>query len=138
MRLKGEKGQSIVEMALILPILIVLLGAIIDFGWLYSCEISANNAVREAARYTAIHIFDSSTDDDAAAAHSIVLSEAVQLPSDLTTVVLDCLDIDGDGVDDSVRITVTAPVKLLTGISSTLLGKNEITISSTSIMKIET
>ena len=137
MKLKGEKGQSVVELALILPILIVLIGAIIDFGWLYSCQISANNAVREAARYASIHIYDSSTDDDEALAQSIVITEAVQLPADTTTVVLDLLDMDSDGVEDSVQVTVTAPVKLLTGISSTIMGKNEITISASSIMRIE-
>ncbi len=138
MKLKGEKGQSIVELALILPILVVLLGAIIDFGWLYSCQISANNAVREAARYTSIHFFDSSTDNDEAIAQSIVLGEATQLPPNSTAVALTCLDMDSDGVDDSVQVTVSAAVEFLTGISSTLLGKSAVTLSSSSIMRIET
>jgi Flp pilus assembly protein TadG len=137
MKLKDEKGQSIVELALILPILIVLLGAIIDFGWLYSCKISATNAVREAARYSSIHIYDSSADDDRAIAQSIVLAEAIQLPDDMTTVSLDLMDFDSDGVDDSVRVTVTSPIRLLTGISSTLMGKSDLTISAESIMRIE-
>jgi Flp pilus assembly protein TadG len=137
MKLKDEKGQSIVELALILPILIVLLGAIIDFGWLYSCKISATNAVREAARYSSIHIYDSYADDDRAIAQSIVLNGAVQLPEDTTTVTLNCLDSDSDGADDSVRVTVTSPIRLLTGISSTIMGKSEITISAESIMRIE-
>jgi Flp pilus assembly protein TadG len=96
MKIRDEKGQSIVELALVLPILILLLGAIIDFGWLYSCQISANNAVREAARYTAIHIYDSSTDNDTLIAHDIVLDEAPQLPEGETTVTLSHLDLDGD------------------------------------------
>ena len=137
MKLRDEKGQSIVELALILPILIVLLGAIIDFGWLYSCQISANNAVREAARYTSIHIYDNSTDNDAAIAESIVLSEAAQLPDEETTVTLTYLDLDSDGADDSVQVTVTSPIPLMTGISSTILGKSEITINSSSTMRIE-
>lgn len=137
MKLKGEKGQAIVEFALILPILILLLSAIIDFGWLYNCEIAANNAAREAARYTAIHIYDNNTDDDQALARNIVLSEAVQLPASSTTVTLTSLDLDSDGIQESVRITVSAPIKLLTGMTSIFLGKSTINISSTSIMKIE-
>ena len=137
MKLRDEKGQSIVELALILPILIVLLGAIIDFGWIYSCQISANNAVREAARYSSIHIYDSSTDNDEAVAQSIVLSEASQLADDTTTVTLRYLDLDNNGTDDSVQVTVSSPIPLITGISSTLLGKSDITISSTSTMRIE-
>jgi archaellum component FlaF (FlaF/FlaG flagellin family) len=137
MKIRDEKGQSIVELALVLPILILLIGAIIDFGWLYSCQISANNAVREAARYTAIHIYDSSTDNDTLIAHDIVLDEAPQLPEGETTVTLSHLDLDGDGATDSVKISLTAPIKLMTGISSTILGKSEITISSATIMRIE-
>ena len=34
--LKNEKGQSIVEFALVVPILLTLLCGIIDFGWIYS------------------------------------------------------------------------------------------------------
>ena len=137
MKLKGEKGQSVVEVALILPILIVILGGIIDFGWVYSCQISANNAVREAARYASIHLYDSSSDDDAAAARNIVATHAAQLP-DTTSVDLACFDTDGNGSDDAVMVTVTAPIPLITGISSTLLGRSSITISTSSTMKIET
>ncbi len=137
MRLKGEKGQSAVEFALILPILIILLCGIIDFGWLYNCDIAAKNAAREAARYTAIHLYDSSTDDDLEKAKSIVKANAPQLPPLDTRVTLTCVDLDNDGFKETVKIDVSAPVPLVTGFTSILLGKKSITISATSIMKIE-
>ncbi len=137
MRWKNEKGQSIVEFAIILPILILLLSAIIDFGWLYNGVIATNNAVREAARYTSIHIYDSSIDDDLAAARAIVLAEAVQLPADGTTVTLTFVDVDTDGINESVKISAEASVDLLTGVTSTLLGRSSINVSASSIMKIE-
>jgi hypothetical protein len=34
-------------------------------------------------------------------------------------------------------VTVTSPIRLLTGISSTLMGKSDLTISAESIMRIE-
>lgn len=135
--MKREKGQSAVEFALVLPILIILLCGIIDFGWLFSCKISATNAAREAARYTAIHYYDSSTDDDFADAKSIVLEEAPQLSASSTNVTLTSLDLDSDGVQESVQIKVESPVQLLTGFTSTIIGENTITISVTSIMKFE-
>lgn len=137
MKLKGEKGQSAVEFALVLPILIVLLCGIIDFGWLYSCDIAATNAAREAGRYTAVHYYDSSIDDDLAKARNIVLEDAPQLPAGSTQVELTSLDMDSNSIEESVQIKVTTPIKLLTGLTAAIIGKNTITISATSIMKFE-
>ena len=33
--LKREKGQSIVEFALVLPLILLIVCGIIDFGWLF-------------------------------------------------------------------------------------------------------
>ena len=137
MRLKNENGQSIVEFALVLPILIILVCGIIDFGWLYNCNIAATNAAREAARYASIHIHDSSTDNDQQIAFDIVMAEAPQLRRDATTVSLLSLDTDGDGINESVQLVITAHVPLITGFTSILIGKNTIKVSVSSIMKIE-
>jgi Flp pilus assembly protein TadG len=48
--LKNEKGQSIVEFALLLPILILIIMAIIEFGLLLNTYLALNNASREGAR----------------------------------------------------------------------------------------
>ena len=53
--IKKEHGQAMVEFALVLPILLLLIGGIIDFGWIFFNQISANNASREAARFVAVH-----------------------------------------------------------------------------------
>ena len=58
MRLKNEKGQAMVEFALVLPILIMLVCGICEFGWIFSNQIIANNASREAARFAAVHLND--------------------------------------------------------------------------------
>ena len=52
---RTEKGQAMVEFALVLPFLLALLCGIIDFGWLYYNQITLNNAAREGARYAVIH-----------------------------------------------------------------------------------
>ena len=41
---KSEKGQAIVEFALVLPLLLTLLCGVIDFGWIYSNQYSVENA----------------------------------------------------------------------------------------------
>ncbi len=50
MRLKSEKGQSLVEFALILPLMLLLLCAIVDYGWLFTHELVLSTAVRDGAR----------------------------------------------------------------------------------------
>jgi hypothetical protein len=46
-----ERGQSLVEMALVLPLLLLLLAGIIDFGRAYNNYIIITNAAREGARF---------------------------------------------------------------------------------------
>lgn len=47
---KSERAQSLVEFALILPILLMLLLGVIEFGWLLNGKITLNASVREGAR----------------------------------------------------------------------------------------
>lgn len=58
MKWHSEKGQALVEFALVLPILILLVCGICEFGWLFGNQILANNACREAARYAAVYYKD--------------------------------------------------------------------------------
>jgi len=53
-RLKSIRGQSLVEFALVLPILVILIFGIIDFGMGLRSYISLTNATREGARFAAV------------------------------------------------------------------------------------
>ena len=46
-----KKGQSLVEFALVLPILLLLIFGLVEFGRLIFTYIAVNTAAREAARY---------------------------------------------------------------------------------------
>lgn len=52
---RNEKGQAMVEMAIVLPILLLVLFGIIEFGWIFYNKLSVENGTREAGRYTGIH-----------------------------------------------------------------------------------
>jgi hypothetical protein len=52
--LSGEKGASAVEFAIILPVLIMLVFGIIQFGVAYNKYISLTHAAREGARLAAV------------------------------------------------------------------------------------
>lgn len=128
MWLKNEKGQALVEFALVLPVLLLVLCGIIDFGWIFGNQLLANNVSREAARYTAIHYYDSSTDDDRAVAAGIVSQRAPTLSSPVVT-----LSKCGDEITVNVSSQVAVPSPLL----SVLFTDGEYTVTAQCVMRLE-
>jgi len=53
--LKHEKGQSLVEFALILPLVALLVAGLFDLGRAFFAVITISNAAREGARYGTLH-----------------------------------------------------------------------------------
>jgi len=52
---RGERGQSMVEFAIALPVFLIVVCAVIEFSLILSNEIQLTNATRDAARAGAIH-----------------------------------------------------------------------------------
>ena len=50
---RKRKGQALVELALALPVLIVLIAGVLDLGRGYSFALETSDAARDAARYVA-------------------------------------------------------------------------------------
>lgn len=48
--IQSVKGTSAVEFALVLPVLLLILFGIIEYGWVLTCQIVLNNAVSQGAR----------------------------------------------------------------------------------------
>lgn len=51
---KNEKGQSLVEYAMVLPLLLLLIFGIIDFGRYFHAYLTVDHAGREAARAASV------------------------------------------------------------------------------------
>ena len=51
---QARRGQSVVEFALVVPILLVMVVAIADFGRLYTSAVAVESAAREAADFGAL------------------------------------------------------------------------------------
>ncbi|MFX4287862.1 TadE/TadG family type IV pilus assembly protein [Janibacter sp. G349] len=54
LRTARDRGAAAVEMAIVLPLLLLVLGGIIDFGRYFLAEVQLTNAVREGARVMVI------------------------------------------------------------------------------------
>ncbi len=129
----GEDGQAMVEFALILPIFLLILCGIIDFGWLFYNQLSLNNACREGARYAVVNTADNA-DTSAIINH---------IENTTTTVFAnDGIDISvsysspADPTAGDITVSMKADISFFTPVLSTVLGKEK-TITSTVIMKVE-
>jgi Flp pilus assembly protein TadG len=103
-RRRRERGAAAVEMAIVLPLLVLLLGGVIDFGWLFFNEIMLANAAREGARGAIVELSDADVKTRAAEA-------AKPLPGPVTTsdvtVVTNCLSSTSTDAKVTVRPATT-------------------------------
>jgi hypothetical protein len=56
-RWRSRRGQSLVEMAMVLPVLAFLTFGLLDFGRAYYYQVSITNAAREGARVGILNIY---------------------------------------------------------------------------------
>ncbi|WP_273834373.1 TadE/TadG family type IV pilus assembly protein [Guptibacillus sedimenti] len=124
--MKSEKGQSMVEFALVLPILVMLLFGIIDFGRIFHTYLAIDHASREAARTASIGENDAAIVSTAVASASSIHLTAGQVA------------VSPGGTKSSgsdVTVTITYPISFLTPVVSNLTGP--ITLSSSTVMRME-
>jgi Flp pilus assembly protein TadG len=128
-----ERGQELVEFALIfLPLFMTLMG-ILDLGRVVYCYTVLYNAVREGARYA---IIDSS---DINAIKDIVTSRALGLNLDASDVTVELQDnyttVPGN---DTVQIHATYDFTIVTPIIGAFFGgSNQIPLATQASMKLE-
>jgi Flp pilus assembly protein TadG len=116
--IRAEHGQSLVEFAFILPLLMMLLLGIIQFGIVYNNYVTLTDATRAAARKAAVGRF--SPTDPAVAAENVARSSAPALTqSDLKVTVNACTDdtqctatTDWKDSGGTVVVTATYPYRI--------------------------
>jgi Flp pilus assembly protein TadG len=64
---KGTRGVAAVEFGLVLPLLMMILTGIIEYGYILSLQVNLTNAVREGAREGIRHQADPATEAESAA-----------------------------------------------------------------------
>jgi Flp pilus assembly protein TadG len=110
-----DRGAAAVEFALILPVVLLVIFGLIDFGRMLNAQITLTEAARESARAAALV--------DEAAGQARFDQAAQSTVGDLTPTVLACLP-DGSRVNAVVDATYTfkfvTPLGLLIGSGGTV------------------
>jgi hypothetical protein len=143
-RLKNrrERGQALVEFAFILPLFLMVLFLVVEFGVGFSRWIVITNSAREAARYAAVQDDTASVVADAALQRAIDTSGGL-LDSDDATVDVYFIDGPDDGTSvgdqgDSVVVNANLDYSLITPLGAFLsIAFDSINISSCADMRLE-
>jgi len=131
--LKREKGQSIVEFALVLPLILLIVCGIIDFGWLFYNQLTLNNACRDAARYAVVNATKSdlvsAVDEKAEQESRGLFKKGINTQVTFTN---PTNPLEGD-----VVVTLTAEMNALTPVLFIISGGPTRQLVSTVVMKAE-
>lgn len=126
-KLRSESGAAAVEFALVVPILLLLLLGIVEFGRVYNAQLQLTAAARDGARVMSINAVPAQTVANAKAA---TIASAGALHPDIadSQVAVSALPA-GTGPcppGSTATVTVTYPLQFLSGMfgaSITLTGK---------------
>ncbi len=121
-----QKGQTVVEAALVLPVLLVMLMAVLSFGLMFSVELVITNACREGARFGTL----GKSQSEITTKISNYLSNATLPPG---TPVITVTGAGGASGTD-VAVVVTYPVQLFIPVPGL---PNPVNVQSQAIMRIE-
>lgn len=125
---KEEKGQSLVEFALLLPVLMLIILGIIEFGFMFNAKITLNSAAREGARVYAVS-------KDEAEVNQAVNDTLGYLGSG-DSIVKSYKDLDETSGIKMASVTITKEVDFLTNFFDALLGES-IVMESEASMRVE-
>ena len=123
---RDERGQGLVEMALIVPVLLLMVAGLVDFGRAFRGYIVVTNAAREGARYASLFPHYEAG----------IVSATIQAAADVgesldeSNVAIDGL---GASAGETIRVTVTYQLSTILG---SIIGASELTISSSTAMVV--
>ncbi len=130
-RLRDERGASAVEFALIVPLLLVLVIGIVEFGHAFQVQGTISAAAREGVRAMALR-------NDPVDARAVARDAAASLNPAITDDQIEIEIVDGVGAscpatgagNTAVRLTITYPKPYLTGFFG-----SEIELTGTGVMR---
>ncbi|MHB0875764.1 MAG: TadE family protein [Anaerolineae bacterium] len=124
-RQPGRAGQSLVEMALVLPLLLLLVFGIIEFGRVFNAYIIVTNAAREGARCGAVGCDEGE-----------ITTEIMQTMASLGNPTL--IDVEGElgGRGSPVVVTIRYDLPIIAPLMPVILGES-FTVTGSARMRME-
>ncbi len=120
---RGERGQDMIEFALLAPILLLLIMGIVDFGRVFNSYLVTTHGAREGARYAAVGYSDGE-----------IVNQVQATTGGLTVSV----GVAGSRVQGQpMSVTVSTSVPLLTGMIANFFLQNPFPLTSTAEMRYE-
>lgn len=124
----NDRGQALVETALVITILVFVFGSIVEFGRIFNTYLSVNYAAREGARIGALGRTDPDIDN-------AVKNAAISLAGAALTVSISPVqNLRYRGVPLSVKVSYALPI-LLPFMADII--PNPLPISATVTMRVE-
>lgn len=140
-RWRDERGQALLEFALLAPLIIIFLLAIVDFGVALHTRIVLDNAARDGARFASVGGHALSNGGAVATEGQIVaytMSQAQDAP-DSVTVCYDNSNANGvlGDIGDNVKITVNYSYDFVTGFTSMIDAPGTIQMDPSASARLE-
>ncbi len=110
-RLTRDRGAAAVEFALVVPILLLLVFGIAEFGRAYNIQTTLSGAAREGARTMALE-----NDPGAASAAAVAAAQPLDVSGGQVSVSPGSCPLSGTTASDTVRVTVTYPMEFVTNL----------------------
>ena len=132
-RFGSRRGQAVIELAITLPILILVLCAIIDFGWIFTNKMFITYSSREGARFGTVNATETNA---STLITNKIKNMAPSFLKDKITVTITFSDTYDIRAGD-ISVKVSCVVKALTPVAGIFTTDQDIPMDSVCVMKIE-
>jgi Flp pilus assembly protein TadG len=138
--LRDRSGQSMIEIALILPVLLLVVIGILEFGMAFSTRQTVTEAARSGARDAVV--LDPSVDRDEVRARIVTALNRAGIPNTAMAIDFDTVSPPGGhwretGALQTVSVAVQYRFNFLGPLLKAAIGKETITIESVVTMRNE-
>lgn len=120
-RTANSKGQSLVEFAIMIPVLLLIFGGALDLGRLFYAHVAIENAAKEGALYGASNPACDGPTADCSDPNNVrwhVETESIGIPDVGITVTCSSGSPADCEADDYYQVTVTSTFTIVTPIAS--------------------
>jgi Flp pilus assembly protein TadG len=126
-RFASQRGSTLVEFAMLVPVLMLLTFGTFEFGRVLNAQLTINNAAREGARAASVGATVGEIEDAVEALATTLHIE------DLSIIV----EQTGTDKGSPIRVTVSYPVELVTPFLADFFGSNTVTLEAEATTRSE-